>query len=155
MKKSNSVKIIKVKGLDGQEIVVGKYDEAKREFRCEQSKSIDFYTKLNAWGLDEKVANFLLSYNATIILKDKESKWEFKCEIGDLKLYGTVETFKTMRSKIYLPIEKWEVIRANKDRSYVLKCEEVSCMNNFGKNCLRGVISIDKDGLCADYTDKY
>ena len=58
MKKSNSVKIIKVKGLDGQEIVVGKYDEAKREFRCEQSKSIDFYTKLNAWGLDEKVANF-------------------------------------------------------------------------------------------------
>ena len=155
MKKKNEPKPIKVKGLDGKEILVGKYDEQSRHFSCEQCKSIDFYSKLNAWGIDEKVVDFLLKYNADITIKDKESKWEFKCNVGDLKLYGTVESFKTRRSKIYLPLDKWEVVRTSKDRSYVLKCDEVNCMNNFGHNCLRGVISIDSSGECANYEDKY
>lgn len=152
-KKKDTLIQIKVTDLEGNQVTLGKYDESKRVFMTQQAKSIDFYDKLKAWGIDSKVLDFLVQHNASIIIKDTETKWEYKCEAGDLKLFGTLETFKTKRSKVYLPLEKWEIIRAN-NKSFVLQCQETSCLHNFGKNCLRGTISIDNEGQCSNYEDK-
>ena len=146
--------VIKVTEKDDAVKIVGKYYPDKHEFRAERTKTEHFMVKHNAWGLDAKVVDFLLQNNADIIIKEKETKWEFKTSAGDFKLYGILEEHKQHRPQLFLSLDHWEITRA-RERSYVIKCEETGCNFNFGLNCMRGVISISKDGECSEYLDKY
>ena len=153
-KEADKPQVIQVAEGDGAVKTIGKYYPATKEFRADKIKKEHFMIKHNAWGLDAKVVDFLLQRNATIIVKEKETKWEFKTSAGEFKLHGILEEHKQHRPQLFLSLDHWEIIRA-KEKSFVLKCEETACINNFGLNCLRGVISITKDGECGNFEDKY
>jgi hypothetical protein len=138
----------------GDKVRVGKYDSDAKTFYYAQFYDKEFNQKLGAWGLDEKVVDFLVERRAKVVLKDMYSKWEYTVSAANIKVEGTLVPAKGKdRSKYYLPLEKWTVIKA-KDRSYVVKCAEEDCKHNFYHSCLRGVIEIGEDGQCSGYEDK-
>lgn len=156
VKKANKPKpqVIQITEKNGAVKKVGKYFPEEKVFKTDRTKSEHFMLKHNAWGLDSKVVDFLIKNGATVIIRERETKWEFKAEAGDFKLYGILEEHKQHRPQYFLPIRYWEVVRAN-NKSYILQCKETTCTYNFGKNCIRGVISIGENGDCADYEDRY
>jgi len=145
--------IIQITEKDGSVKKIGKYHLETKLFRALRNRSEHFMLKHNAWGLDSKVVDFLTKESATVVIKDKESKWEFKALAGDFKVYGILEEHKQHRPQYFLPLNFWEVIRAN-NKSFIIKCKETCCRHNFGKNCLRGVITIGENGECDNYEDR-
>lgn len=150
---SQSIKKIEIIEADGEKRVIGKYDTEKKVFTCDRNKSEHFMRKWNAWGLDKGVVDFLSANHAVIALRDKETKWEYKCEAIDMVLKSKVEEHSKHRPQYFLNISEWEVVKV-KNRSMVIECLEKDCAYNFGGQCLRGVIKIGKEGDCASYEDK-
>lgn len=145
---------IQVTEEDGVVKTIGKYFPDEKILRVNRTKSEHFMVKHNAWGLDAKVVDFLIQKGASVVIKEKETKWEFTSEAGNFKVYGILEEHKQHRPQYFLPVQYWEVARAN-NKSYILTCKETGCKYNFGKNCLRGVITIGESGECAEYEDRY
>ena len=133
---------------DGKVRTIGHYFPEQRVFRCTRNKSEHYMRKLEAWGLDANTVKYLIKENATVELKDTETKWTFSCKASDFLVYGTIEEHKTHRPQYFLNIKKWEVVRAT-NKSSVLKCHAVCKHNMFG-NCIRGTIEITKDGECLN-----
>jgi hypothetical protein len=152
-KKKASTQKIQVTEKDGTVKIIGRYNQEKKEFSCVRNKSEHFMRKNSSWALDANVIKFLAQEGATILLKDKESKWEYKSEATNFIMYGIIEEYNQHRPQYFLGIEHWEVITA-KHRSMVIRCHEKDCRFNFTGNCLKGAIEINSDGLCAGYEDK-
>jgi hypothetical protein len=150
---SRDIKRIEIVETDGEKKTIGKYDTVNKVFSCERKKSEHFMRKWNAWGLDKNVADFLAKERAIIRLKDKETKWEYECEAVDMVSESKIEEHSKHRPQYFLPIDKWEVKKI-KNRSMVIECLEKDCAHNFGKQCLRGVIKLGKEGECSSYEDK-
>lgn len=145
---------IQITEKDGKIKVVGEYDPDKKIFYCKRNRTEHFFQKYNAWGLDAKVVEFLAKNQASVILKDTETKWEYKCDAIDFRLKGVLEEYKQYRPQYFPPVIEWEVLKA-KDRSVVIQCEETDCKYNFGLQCLKGAIKIGKEGDCISYTEKF
>ena len=152
-KKKNKIQKIQITENDGVTKVIGKYDSDKKEFSCIRIKSEHFMRKYNAWGLDTKVVEFLIKEGASISLKDKETKWEYKCEATEFSLNGILKEFNQHRPQYFLPLSFWEVTNA-KNRSMIIECLEVDCRFNFGNQCVKGTITISNNGECAGYEDR-
>jgi len=150
--KKEGVKIIQITEADGAVKKIGKYNSNTKVFSCTRKRSEHFMRKLNSWGLDSVVVNFLIQEEAIIRLKDSESKWEYECDPKDFKIYGTLEEFHQHRPQYFLPLDYWKVIVA-KGRANVIECKEESCRFNFGKNCLAGIIKINEKGECDNYEE--
>lgn len=129
------------------------YSKTNRLFTAKRDKEEHFMRKLNAWGLDANVLDFLIGENARIRIKDISNKWEYECLAGDMKFYGKLEEHKDHRPQYFLPLKHWTVIKAN-HRSYVVTCAETGCAHNFADNCLRGAITIKGDGGCGTFEPK-
>jgi hypothetical protein len=146
-------RIVQIKEADGAVKKIGKYYPEEKLFKCDRAKSEHFMNKYNGWGLDAKVVDYLISQNADVLLKDTESKWEFRAFSGDFKIYGKLDEFDKHRPQYFLSIDHWTVERG-RQRSYVHRCQETTCAYNFATNCVRGVISIGEDGQCAEYNER-
>lgn len=136
-----------------KKVKVGVYFPATNTLEVKKKKSEDYDLESKSWALEEKLVNFILDKHCTVVLKDLDTKWEYKANIDDFKVYGSIYSPKDALAQIRLPIDYWEVTRA-KDRSHVIKCSELTCRHCFVYNCLRGTISINEDGRCANYEEK-
>lgn len=145
---------IQVKEADGEVKVIGEYDPNTKTFTCKRKRSEHLMRKWMAWGLDAKAVDFLSKEQAIVHLKDTESKWEYKCEAIDFKIKGKLEEFHQHRPQYFLPLEEWEVVKAN-SRSMVIECLEKDCKHNFGNQCMRGVIRLGEKGECVSYEEKF
>lgn len=152
-KKSSNIKRIEIVEKDGTKKTIGKYDIEKKIFTCERKKSEHFMKKWNAWGLDKNVVDFLAKEQAVIHLKDKDTKWEYKCEAVDMIIYSKIGEFNQHRPQYFLTLDKWEPVKI-KNRSMIIECLETGCTHNFGNQCLRGVIKLGRDGECVSYEDR-
>src|SRR3712207_9289670 len=77
-------------------------------------------------------SKFLAKEQATIVLKDTESKWKFESEAIDFIAHGQVVEYKPHRPQYILPIKYWRVLQA-KNRACILKCKETTCKYNFAQ----------------------
>lgn len=146
-------KKIQIKNDLGKNIVVGEYNSDTKTFTCKRKKSEHFMRKFNAWGLDQKVVDFLVKEGATVHLKDSEDKWEYEVKAVDFKLYGVQGQFGEHKSQIFLDVNKWKVVKM-KNRACILKCGEIDCRFNFALNCMSGSIVLGREGNCESYEDK-
>jgi hypothetical protein len=151
--KKKDIVVIQVTETDGEVKRIGKYDPNKKLFIAERNRSEHFMIKLNSWGLDAKVLDYLVKESATIHIKDKESKQTYAVKAGDFKFNGVLEEHGKHRPQMFLELNFWEVVQT-KNKSYVLKCEETDCRFNIAKYCVRGIISIGEDGECTGFEDK-
>lgn len=133
--------------------VIGHYIEDKKLFECTRSKEAHFMRKNQSWGLDRKVVDFLVVQDASVVLTDKDSKWKYKTNAKNFKTFGTLSEYGQHGEQYFLPVEKWEILRA-KDRSYIVKCNNKLCRHNFASNCVLGGVIISDDGGCINYECK-
>ena len=146
--------IVIITEKDGSAKRIGKYYKESNILRAEVQKSANFMPKFNAWGMDTKVIDTMTSYRAMIIIKDTESKWEYKCPAAKIKEFGTVLEQSKCRPQYFLNVKEWTVIRAT-HKTYIIECLEEDCRHNFSKQCLVGVIKLNREGSCISYEDKY
>lgn len=153
LKKKLKKQKIQVKEADGKTKLIGEYDPNTKIFTCKRKRSEHFMRKWMAWGLDSKAVDFLVKEKAVVLLKDMESKWEYKCEAVDFKIKGKLEEFNQHRPQYFLHIGEWEVVSA-KSRSVVIECLDKDCRYNFGNQCTRGVIRLGDKGECMSFDEK-
>lgn len=132
---------------------VGKYSDELKEFTYTLERKKDYRRiKPRGWALDSSVLDFLVGKNALIKLHDKELKWDYEVKATDFKYY--CETFKGnyegAREVSVLALEHWEVTKI-KNMTQVFRCYKNDCTHNFNNVCIRGVISINKEGECEKY----
>jgi hypothetical protein len=153
LKKKSKLQPIQITEKDGTKKIIGKFDPEKKLFICDRKKSEHFMRKYGAWGLDQKVVEFLILQRAKVHLKDTESKWEYECDAVDFTLHGKIEEFNQHRPQYFLPLSNWEVVKIT-NRSMVIECKETDCRHNFANQCMRGVIRIGDTGECEGYEDR-
>lgn len=137
----------------GSDRLIGYYKEETKTFECTREKDKHFMRKNQSWGLDKKVVDYLVPQNATVLLIDKESKWKYSAKAKDFKTYGSLLEFHEHGEQYFLPVDRWQVIRAN-NRSYVVSCQNKLCRFNFASNCILGGLRISEDGGCLNYECK-
>lgn len=144
---------VQVTKQDGKVNKIGKYFPDKKLFVATRERSIHLMKKWNAWGIDAKVLEFLVGEQATIKIKDKETKQEFEILAVDLKLKGKIGEFNQHRPQVFLNVNEWEIVKT-KNRSYIIECLEKDCTHNVVNHCLKGVVKIGASGECVSYKDK-
>jgi len=154
-KKAKTTKLqkVQIKEDNGKLKTIGKYNIETKVFECSRAKSEHFFRKYNAWGLDSATVKFLAKEQATIVLKDTESKWKFESEAIDFIAHGQVVEYKPHRPQYILPIKYWRVLQA-KNRACILKCKETTCKYNFALLCLYGGVELDEDSKCTNYEER-
>jgi hypothetical protein len=151
--KKEPPKIIEITEGNGDKKKLGKYFPTDKIFQCVRNRPEHFMRKLNSWGMDAKVVDFLVQMKATVEIKDSDTKWVYLTNASTFKAYGVIQEHKDHRPQYFLELKHWTVTKA-KGMSQIIECKEINCSHNFSLNCLSGVVKIGDKGDCVSYEDR-
>jgi hypothetical protein len=79
-------------------------------FTSPRKSSIHLFKKMNAWGIDCKALDGLISDFElhTVKIHDKDTQTTYLTEAGNFKKHGTILHFKSHRPQVFLPLDYWE-----------------------------------------------
>lgn len=97
---------------NGENRVLGMYNPRTRTLFIKRKRSKHFYKKLNAWGIDNKAFEGLVTQHGmnNIVLYDKDVGKRFTAKAQDFNDHGKYLHFKPYRLQVFLEESYWEEI---------------------------------------------